>query len=70
MQSILRECFESMKLAKVDLFVFEYNTVAINLYRKIGFETEEIIANRIQLNGKFVPLYLMGLTYDQWITFK
>ena len=66
MQSILYECFRQMKLAKVDLFVFEFNTVAIHCYQKAGFEIEEIIDDRIKLNDKFVTLYLMGLNDKKW----
>jgi len=69
-RTILEECFERMKLLKVDLFVFEFNPVAIHCYQKAGFEIGEIIEDRIKLNEKFVTLYLMGLNYDQWIACK
>ena len=68
-QSILDECFQQMKLWKVDLFVFEFNPVAIHCYQKAGFSIEEAIGDKIKRNEKFVTLYLMGLTYDQWHAF-
>ena len=67
-QSILGECFHRMKMLKVDLFVFEFNPVAIHCYEKAGFEIEEIVKDRIQWNENFVTLYLMGLEYQKWIT--
>jgi RimJ/RimL family protein N-acetyltransferase len=70
MQSILNECFQQMKMSKVDLFVFDFNTVAIHCYQKAGFKIEEVIGDKIKLNEKFVTLYLMGLTDHQWIAFK
>jgi RimJ/RimL family protein N-acetyltransferase len=70
MQSILNECFDHMKMLKVDLFVFEFNPVAIHCYQKTGFEMEEVIGDRIKLKDNFVTLYLMGLSYEKWKAFK
>jgi RimJ/RimL family protein N-acetyltransferase len=56
-----------MKMLKVDLFVFEFNPVAIHCYKKAGFEIEEIVKDRFKLNENFVTLYLMGLEYQKWI---
>jgi RimJ/RimL family protein N-acetyltransferase len=66
MQIILRECFERMEMSKVDLFVFEFNPVAIHCYQKAGFEIEEVIGDRIKFEGDFVTLYLMGLSDKKW----
>ena len=49
MQSILNKCFRQMKLAKVDLFVFEFNLAAIHCYQKTGFKIEEVIEDKIKL---------------------
>jgi RimJ/RimL family protein N-acetyltransferase len=67
MQGILKECFQCMKLLKVDLFVFEFNPIAIHCYQKAGFEIEEVMEDRIKLRGNFVTLYLMGLSYGKWM---
>jgi RimJ/RimL family protein N-acetyltransferase len=69
-QSILAESFQRMKMLKVDLFVFESNMVAISLSQKMGFETVELIKDRIQRDGKFVPLYLMEIDYEKWTSIK
>jgi RimJ/RimL family protein N-acetyltransferase len=65
-QSIMAECFQIMKMLKVDLFVFEFNPVAIHCYQKAGFEIEEVIGDRIKLRDNFVIHYLMGLSYEKW----
>ena len=65
---LLDECFHRMQLLKVDLFVFEFNPVAIHCYKNAGFEIEEIVKDRIKWNENFVTLYLMGLEYQKWIT--
>ena len=65
---LLEECFHRMQLLKVDLFVFEFNPVAIHCYKNAGFEIEEIVKDRITWNEHFVTLYLMGLEYQKWIT--
>jgi RimJ/RimL family protein N-acetyltransferase len=70
MQSILNECFQSMKMLKVDLFVFEFNPVAIHCYQKAGFAIEEVNGDRIKFRDNFVTLYLMGLSYEKWNALK
>ena len=67
MEGVLSECFLRMGMSKVDLFVFDSNTVAINLYRSLGFENVELIKDRIQRNGENAPLYLMELDDEKWI---
>ncbi len=66
-ESILGECFLQMNLQKVDLFVFDFNTVAINCYRKAGFEIEDVVSDRVQFNGQFKTMFLMGLHKDRWL---
>jgi RimJ/RimL family protein N-acetyltransferase len=70
MQNILEECFHQMKITKIDLFVFDFNTKAVNCYKKMGFEIEQVIDNMIKLNGEFKTLYLMGLSYEKWLAEK
>jgi RimJ/RimL family protein N-acetyltransferase len=70
MESVLSECFFRMGMSIVDLFVFESNNVAINLYQRLGFEIVELIQDRIQRNGENAPLYLMEMNYEKWIAAK
>jgi RimJ/RimL family protein N-acetyltransferase len=66
MGSILSECFQQLKLSKVDLFVFDFNPVAIHCYQKAGFEIEDVIDDRFKFNDKFLTVYLMGLDFEKW----
>jgi len=68
--SILNEGFHPMGLSKIDLFVFEFNTIAIKCYKKAGFEIEQVIKDKLMLNEKFQTLYLMGLNFEKWLSLK
>jgi RimJ/RimL family protein N-acetyltransferase len=70
MQNILEECFQNLKMLKVDLFVFPFNAVAIRCYQNAGFEIEGVIEDRIKLKDDFVAVYLMGLRYEKWLALK
>jgi RimJ/RimL family protein N-acetyltransferase len=67
MACILHECFQRMMLLKVDLFVFEFNPVAIHCYQKAGFEIEEVITDRVKFKENFARLYLMQLSSETWM---
>ena len=44
-KTIIDYCFNTLKLPKITLGVIDRNRGAINLYEKLGFETESIIEN-------------------------
>ena len=50
-------------LRRVELTVRESNTVAIELYRKIGFTTEGLQRNRIRVDGAYENQMTMGLLF-------
>ena len=50
-------------LRRVELTVRESNTIAIELYRKIGFTIEGLQRNRILVNGVYENLVLMGMLF-------
>jgi ribosomal protein S18 acetylase RimI-like enzyme len=50
-------------LHRVELTVRESNTVAIELYRKIGFTTEGLQRNRIRVDGAYENQMTMGLLF-------
>jgi ribosomal protein S18 acetylase RimI-like enzyme len=50
-------------LRRVELTVRESNTVAIELYRKIGFATEGLHRNRIRIEGAYENQMFMGLLF-------
>jgi len=54
---------QAFGLHRVELTVRENNTVAIELYKKIGFETEGLQRNRILVDGAYENLVLMGVLF-------
>lgn len=43
--AIINYCFKKLKFSKITLGVLEQNTVALELYKKIGFQQESIVYN-------------------------
>jgi ribosomal protein S18 acetylase RimI-like enzyme len=54
---------QAFGLRRVELTVRESNTVAIELYKKIGFATEGLQRNRILVDGAYENLVLMGMLF-------
>jgi ribosomal protein S18 acetylase RimI-like enzyme len=50
-------------LRRVELTVRESNAVAIELYKKFGFEIEGLQRNRILVDGGYENLVLMGMLF-------
>lgn len=49
-----------LKLHRIDLTVFTYNIPAINLYKKLGFETEGTKKDSFKVDGVFVDEFIMA----------
>jgi len=45
---------------RIELTVMEYNTRALTLYKKTGFETEGIKRDSLKVNGRYVNEYYMA----------
>ena len=52
------------RLKKLDLKVDENNEIAINLYKKFGFEMEGLVKRDMLINGRFTNSLIMGLMID------
>lgn len=64
---ILKYGFLKLKLHKINLGVLENNVIAVNLYKKIGFEIEGIMKEEVFCNGKFENFFSMAIFYKKWI---
>jgi RimJ/RimL family protein N-acetyltransferase len=53
-------------LNKVSLEVLETNTVAFNLYKKIGFITEGVKREEAFRNGIYINSILMSILKKEW----
>jgi RimJ/RimL family protein N-acetyltransferase len=54
------EWAEANEIHRLDLSVFTYNTKAIELYEKMGFEKEGIKKHSFKVNANFVDEYMMA----------
>jgi|KBSSwiStaDraftv2_1062776.scaffolds.fasta_scaffold487898_3 RimJ/RimL family protein N-acetyltransferase len=61
MRTVCRFGFEMMNLNRIDLTVFDWNTRAIRVYEKIGFQHEGVLRHGMFKAGRWNDLVLMGL---------
>ena len=54
---------QAFGLRRVELTVRENNAVAIELYKRVGFETEGLQRNRIRVDGVYENVVLMGILF-------
>ena len=67
MNAVLTFAFEQLKLQKVTLVVFDFNTSAIQCYEKVGFKREGFIQGARKNGDEYWNLIEMGILYDEWI---
>ncbi|HZF62269.1 MAG TPA: GNAT family protein [Desulfovibrio sp.] len=65
-QSICSFVFDELKMHRLELNVFSYNTQAQRVYEKSGFKTEGIRRDAIMFNGKYADDILMAMLEDEW----
>ena len=63
---LMRYGFEKLKLHRIELGVYAYNTRAIALYKKLGFKLEGKKRDFILWKGKFYDELLMGMLAKEW----
>jgi len=51
-QTIINYCFDKLKLSQITLGLIQDNTKALELYKKLGFEIEEIRLNQVSSNNE------------------
>ena len=67
MQAVLTFAFEQLKLHKVTLGVFDFNTSAIKCYEKVGFQREGFLRDARKNGDEYWNLIEMGILYDEWV---
>lgn len=65
-KTILNYAFQKLKLHRVELNVYEYNTRAIRLYKKLGFKIEGTRRDRCFYKGKFYNEISMSMLRNEW----
>jgi RimJ/RimL family protein N-acetyltransferase len=58
--------FRELNLHRVQLTVFSYNTAAIALYEKLGFQREGAFREFLHRDGQRHDMYLYGLLRREW----
>jgi RimJ/RimL family protein N-acetyltransferase len=67
MQLALRYAFDELNLHRVQLTVFSYNTAAIRLYERLGFQREGTYREFLERDGQRHDMYLYGLLRREWM---
>lgn len=65
MRSLIYMGFEIIKLHALKLEVFENNQVAVNLYKKFGFEEEGLMKDFVFRNNQWINVRIMGKINDR-----
>jgi RimJ/RimL family protein N-acetyltransferase len=62
----LRFGFDELNLHRVGTTVFSYNTRALALYEKLGFQREGVLREFLHRDGKRYDMYWYGLLRHEW----
>jgi RimJ/RimL family protein N-acetyltransferase len=66
MRILARYAFEVLRLHRLNLNVFSYNTRAIHVYEKIGFQVEGRVREAIHREGQRWDMIFMGLLREDF----
>lgn len=62
--------FEELKLHRLELDVFSFNSRAIKAYKKAGFKQEGVLRDGIKDGDKYADDVLMAILEDEWRDIK
>lgn len=67
MEEILKIAFKELKLHRVSLGVFDFNTSAIACYEKVGFVKEGLLRDSRKIGGEYWSLWEMSMLESEWL---
>jgi RimJ/RimL family protein N-acetyltransferase len=67
-EAVLKVGFEELKLHRISLGVYDFNTAAIKCYQKAGMVTEGITRDCLLFKGNWWSLVEMSMLQDEWRT--
>ncbi|MGD6888236.1 GNAT family N-acetyltransferase [Bacillus mobilis] len=70
MKAILQVAFEELKLHRVTLGVYDFNTSAISCYEKIGFVKEGLLRESKKVGETYWNLWEMSMLEYEWSSKK
>jgi RimJ/RimL family protein N-acetyltransferase len=59
--------FGELRLERIELEVFDYNTRAIRSYQKAGFQTDAVLRHSRYHRGQHHDVHLMSILRDDWV---
>jgi len=70
LRTVLKFCFDKLKLNRVELGVFPHNPRGQRCYKKCGFKIEGVKRQSIRKYGKFFDEIIMGITRNDYKKLK
>lgn len=64
--NLMSHVFDEMNLSKMYTSVLENNSVALNLYKKMGFQKEKVLKNRLVRNDRPIDVYIISIFQEKW----
>ena len=65
-QLLLDFAFKDLNLNRVHLHVFSTNTVALHVYKKVGFIHEGLLRKAAHINGIYIDIAVMGILREEY----
>ncbi|MBN2544472.1 MAG: GNAT family N-acetyltransferase [Spirochaetes bacterium] len=62
--------FGKLNLNRIELKVHDYNEIAINCYKSVGFIEEGRLRERFYINNKYTDFIIMGILKDEFMKNK
>jgi len=66
LKKLMEIVFDEMNFNEMKTMALENNTVAINLYTKLGFKKTAILDEKLVRNGKSVEVFIMTAEKKEW----
>ena len=66
LRALLAFGFASLRLERIELDVYDFNTGAHRLYQRVGFVDEGVARHRVFREGRYVDLFRMSILADEW----
>jgi len=63
---MLKHGFETLKLHRIELGVYDFNPCAQHVYEKVGFVKEGVCRDVLLWDGKYQSSITMSMLEDEW----
>ena len=66
MKAVLKIGFEELKLHRIGLGVYDFNTAAIECYKKVGFSKDGLLRDIKKMDNDYWSLVEMSILQNEW----